>query len=76
MLIRQRSTLFPRFLDFEKTCPQTPDNGTGRKKKVKGLLPPSSGELAGKEILHLVGEDGNVQSFRPKEVVMYNGLGK
>lgn len=75
MLIRQRSTLFPRFLDFEKACPQIPDNGTGRK-KVKGLLPPGSGGLAGKEILHWVGEDGNVQSFRPKEVVMYNGLGK
>jgi len=57
-------------LDFEKACPQTPDSGTGRKRRVKGLLPPGSGGLAGKEILPWVEEDGNVQSFRLKEVSM------
>lgn len=70
MLIRWRSTLFSSFLDFEKACTQTPDTGAGRKKKVKGLLSPGSGLLAGTEILPWVGEDGNVQSFRLKEVSM------
>lgn len=68
--------LFSKFLDFKRICPQTADNGGGRKKRIKWLLPAGSGGLASKETQEWVGEDGNVQSFRLRKTVIVSCFGK
>lgn len=53
-----------------------PDNGEGRKNRIKGLLPAGSGGLAGKGILGWAGEDGKMQSLRVREMVTIQLLWK
>ena len=61
---------------LKKAWTQTPDNGAGWKKRIKGLLPQGFGGLAGKEILRWVGDDGKKQSFRLRKVVIVQLLWK
>lgn len=53
-----------------------PHNGEGRKNRIKGLLPAGSGGLAGKEILGWAEEDGKVQRFRLRKMVIIQLLWK